>query len=86
MLIGSYRSFPCLAPRFLSPKTTAQLLSAARREFINRKAYDGPQMLAVTMLFDTIAQEVYGTRFQWSEYNRSLWDAFVACSVSKWVE
>jgi len=35
------------------------------------------------MLFDTIAQEVYGTRFQWSEYNRSLWDAFVACSVSR---
>jgi hypothetical protein len=64
-------------PQVIRIKTTAQLLSAARREFLNRKAYDGPQMLALTLLFDTIAREVHQTRFQWSDYNRAQWDKFV---------
>jgi hypothetical protein len=62
-------------------KTTAKLLSAARREFLNRKTYDGPQMTALTRLFDAIAQEAYQARFYWGEYNRGQWDRFINLHV-----
>lgn len=38
-------------------------------------------MLAVSMLFDAIAREVYDTRFQWSDYNRAQWDKFVNLEI-----
>jgi hypothetical protein len=66
----------------IPPKTTAELLSAARREFINRNSYDGPHMIAMASLFDAIAQSLHGTRFQWSDYNRSQWNKFVTLDNS----
>jgi hypothetical protein len=69
-------------PNSVVPKTTAELLSAGRREFINRESYDGPHMIAIASLFDAIAQALHGTRFQWSDYNRSEWDKFVSLSNS----
>jgi hypothetical protein len=33
------------------------------------------------MLFDAIAREAYGTRFQWSDYNRVQWDKFVNLEI-----
>jgi hypothetical protein len=67
---------------FIQPKTTAELLSAARREFINSNRYDGPNMIAAASLFDCIAKEVHGTRFIWSEYNREQWNKFVTLNNS----
>lgn len=69
-------------PSNIPPKTTAELLSAGRREFINRNSYDGHHMIAIASLFDAIAKELHGTRFQWSDYNRSQWDKFVSLSNS----
>ena len=51
-------------PEFIQPKTTAELLSAARREFINSKRYDGPTIIALASLFDCIAKEVHGYQCQ----------------------
>jgi hypothetical protein len=66
-------------PSDIKVETTAQLLSAARREFLNRKnSYAGPQMTALTRLFYEIARETHGTQFQWSEYNRGQWLYFVS--------
>jgi hypothetical protein len=67
-------------PNISSPQTTAELLSAGRREFINRKNYMGLQMTAITSLFVAIARGLHGTGFQWSEYNRSQWEKFVSLS------
>jgi hypothetical protein len=65
-----------------SPKSLPALYSAARSEFHRSNDYNGEFMLEVTAVLSHIAQQVYGARFFWSEYNKKLWVKFVASHAS----
>lgn len=66
----------------LKPANAAQLLSAARSEFIvSSGSLHGRFMRGFARLMDSVAQSAYGTRFLWSEYNRGQWFKFVVNEI-----
>lgn len=60
----------------------ASLLSAARSEYLNTRGIAGYFMTKLTGLFGEIADQAYGGRFVWSDYNMSQWKKFVACGAA----
>jgi hypothetical protein len=68
--------------KITKPDNLAQLLTAARSEFIRSKgSFDGFYMKGVQSLFGHIAPIVYGSIFIWSEYNERQWLKFVDVKV-----
>jgi hypothetical protein len=56
-----------------------RLLSAARREYLNRQSYSGPKMQDLTAFFGAIGSELHGTGFLWTDYNKGVWEAYITC-------